>query len=102
LPQAKKSWTWRPARANLRGTRTSEVRERVLKLRIAAPLSFEKFWELRSETSATLREKLQTLSPTDLSHLKNDVQQAARQFFGSEGMSFPAQMIVVAGKKPAA
>jgi len=80
----------------------SEVRERILTFQIAAPLSFEQFWELRSETSATLRDKLQTLSQTELSYLKADVAEAAREYFTSGGMSFPAQMIIVSGKKSGA
>jgi ubiquinone/menaquinone biosynthesis C-methylase UbiE len=87
----------------LRDAGASEVREQILSFQIKAPLSFEEFWEFRSETSATLREKLQTLSPTELIHLKSDVEAAAREFFTSDvGMSFPAQMIIANGKKPAA
>ncbi|HEY8204850.1 MAG TPA: class I SAM-dependent methyltransferase [Pyrinomonadaceae bacterium] len=77
----------------------SEVRERTLSFQIEASLSFEEFWELRSETSATLREKLQTLSENELTRLKNEVEEASREFFTRQGMNFPAQMIVVAGKK---
>ena len=80
----------------------SEVRERILKFQIAAPLSFEEFWELRSEVSATLRDKLQTLSPTELNHLRADVEEASREYFTSGGMSFPAQMIIVSGRKSTA
>jgi ubiquinone/menaquinone biosynthesis C-methylase UbiE len=83
----------------LRDAGASEVRERVLDFQIAAPLSFEQFWEFRSETSATLRDKLQTLSPTQLNQLKADVEDAAREYFTSEVMSFPAQMIIVGGRK---
>src|SRR5207302_7578980 len=39
-----------------------DVRERLLKFRMEAPISIDEFWELRSETSGTLREKLSTLS----------------------------------------
>jgi len=76
-----------------------EVRERTLSFQIEASLSFEEFWELRSETSATLREKLQTLSENELTRLKNEVEEASREFFTRQGMNFPTQMIVVAGKK---
>jgi ubiquinone/menaquinone biosynthesis C-methylase UbiE len=85
----------------LREAGASQVRERILTFQIAAPLSFEQFWEFRSETSATLRDKLQTLSQTELNHLKADVEKAAREYFTSGGMSFPAQMIIVSGKKSA-
>ncbi|HEV8589713.1 MAG TPA: class I SAM-dependent methyltransferase [Pyrinomonadaceae bacterium] len=83
----------------LRDAGASEVRERTLSFQIEASLSFEEFWELRAETSATLREKLQTLSENELTRLKNEVEEASREFFTRQGMNFPAQMIVVAGKK---
>ncbi len=84
----------------LKDAGASDVRERTLSFLIEAPLSFEQFWEFRSETSATLREKLQTLSSTELARLKSDVEQASREFFSRTAMSFPAQMILVSGKRP--
>ncbi len=78
----------------------TSVRERLLEFRIEAPISFQQFWELRSETSATLREKLTTLSTEDRVRVKHEVKKAARSFFRNELMSFPAQMIIVTGRKP--
>ncbi len=78
----------------------TSVRERLLEFRIEAPISFQQFWELRSETSATLREKLTTLSTEDRLRVKHEVKEAARSFFRNELMSFPAQMMIVTGRKP--
>ena len=78
----------------------TNVRERPLKFRIEGPMSFPEFWELRSETSATLREKLLMLSRAERSRMMLEVEKAARGFFPGETMSFPAQMIIVTGKKP--
>ncbi len=77
-----------------------DVSERVLKFQIAAPISSEHFWELRSETSGTLREKLATLSPVQADLIAQEVQEAVRQYFSNNQMSIPAQMIIVTGRKP--
>lgn len=76
------------------------VKERVLKFHIAAPISVEQFWELRSETSGTLREKLATLSPLQANSLAQEAQEAVREFFPNNQMSIPAQMIIVTARKP--
>jgi ubiquinone/menaquinone biosynthesis C-methylase UbiE len=78
----------------------SDVRERLLKFYIAAPLTPEEFWAMRSETSGTLREKLTKLSEEERFRVAHEVQEAAREFFPNNQMSFPAQMIIVTGKKP--
>lgn len=77
-----------------------DVKERVLKFNIAAPISPEQFWEVRSETSGTLREKLATLSPLQANSLADEAQEAVREYFSNNQMSIPAQMIIVTGRKP--
>jgi len=76
------------------------VKERVLKFNIAAPISTEQFWELRAETSGTLREKLATLSPSQAELLSKETQEVCREFFPNNQMNIPAQMIIVTGQKP--
>ena len=76
-----------------------DVKERVLKFNIAAPISPAQFWELRSETSGTLREKLATLSPPQAGLLAEEAQEAVREFFQNNQMSMPAQMIIVTARK---
>jgi len=78
----------------------SDVRERLLKFRIEAPISPHEFWVLRSETSDTLREKLARLSDEQACCVMAEVQEAVREFFSNNQMSFPAQMIIVTGTKP--
>ena len=78
----------------------ADVKERVLSFHIAAPISPEQFWEMRSETSGTLREKLATLSPLQADSLAHEVQDAVRPFFPNNQMSIPAQMIIVSARKP--
>jgi len=77
-----------------------DVKERVLKFDIAAPISSAQFWELRAETSGTVREKLATLSPPQLNSLAQEAQEAVREYFSNNQMSIPAQMIIVTGRKP--
>ena len=77
-----------------------DVKDRVLKFNIEAPISPAQFWELRAETSGTLREKLATLSPLQANSLAQEAQDAVRHFFPNHQMSIPAQMIIVTGRKP--
>jgi len=77
-----------------------DVKERELKFNITARISPEQFWELRSETSGTLREKLATLPPAQADLLAQEATEAMREYFSHNQMSIPAQMIVVTGRKP--
>jgi hypothetical protein len=77
----------------------TKVRERLLKFQIEAPISRDEFWEMRSGTSGTLREKLEAM-PLELRlRIAKDVKEAVTQFFPNEQMSFPAQMLIVTGHK---
>lgn len=76
------------------------VKGRGLKFDIAAPISPTQFWELRAETSGTLREKLATLSPLQANRLAQEAQEAVGEYFSNNQMSIPAQMIIVTGRKP--
>jgi SAM-dependent methyltransferase len=75
------------------------VRERLFEFHIEASISPEEFWTMRSETSGTLREKLTALSAEERDRLAQEVQEAAREFFPENRMEFPAQMLIVTGKK---
>jgi len=77
-----------------------DVEERVFRFNLEAPLSASEFWTLRSQTSDTLREKLATLPASEQAEVANEVQQAIKEFFPSDQMSFPCEMIIVTGKKP--
>jgi len=76
-----------------------EVTERVLKFDIAAPISPKEFWEMRSETSGTLRAKVKSLLPAEAALIAQEAQAAVREFFPNNQMRFPAQMIIVSGSK---
>jgi ubiquinone/menaquinone biosynthesis C-methylase UbiE len=76
-----------------------EVSERVLDFQIAAPLTPAQFWTMRSDISGTLREKLSKLSATEREQVAQEIQAAAHAFFPHDRMSFPAQMLIVSGRK---
>src|SRR5947209_6014854 len=77
------------------------VIERQLDFQIEAAITFEQFWQLRTEMSETLREKMARLTPTPLPAVKQAVADAARRYFVSGKMSFPAQALIVSGRKSA-
>jgi ubiquinone/menaquinone biosynthesis C-methylase UbiE len=77
-----------------------DIKEHVLKFNIAAPISQEQFWEIRSETSGTLRDKLATLPTSQADLIAKEAKQAVSEFFSNSGMSIPAQMIIVTTYKP--
>jgi hypothetical protein len=76
------------------------VIERQLNFQIEAAISFEQFWQLRTEMSETLREKMARLTPAQLPTVKQAVADAARRYFASRTMSFPAEALIVSGRKP--
>ena len=76
------------------------VVERQLNFQIEAAISFEQFWQLRTEMSETLREKMVRLTPAQLPTMKQAVADAARKYFASGTMSFPAAALIVSGRKP--
>jgi ubiquinone/menaquinone biosynthesis C-methylase UbiE len=76
-----------------------DVRERLFRVRMEAPISLDEFWELRSATSAALREKLAGFPDEQAIRVARDVKEAVREFFPKNQMSFPAQMIIVTGSK---
>jgi ubiquinone/menaquinone biosynthesis C-methylase UbiE len=77
------------------------VVERQLNFQIEAAISFEQFWQLRTEMSETLREKMAGLTPAQLPTIKEAVADAAQRYFVSGKMSFPAKALIVTGRKSA-
>jgi SAM-dependent methyltransferase len=78
----------------------ASVVERTLLFSIEAPITMERFWELRSEMSDTLREKLAKLPSDQVAAVRGSVEKVAAPYFKNGEMSFPAQALVVTGKKP--
>lgn len=78
----------------------TSVTERALAFTIEAPITVERFWELRTEMSDTFRKKLAQLVPDQVAAIKYTVQKAVAGYFKTGGMNFPAQVLVVTGQKP--
>jgi ubiquinone/menaquinone biosynthesis C-methylase UbiE len=87
--------------AILESAGAKHVVERQLNFQIQAPISFEQFWQMRTEMSETLREKIAKLAPVQLPSVKEGVADATRRYFASGTMSFPARALVVRGRKSA-
>jgi ubiquinone/menaquinone biosynthesis C-methylase UbiE len=79
----------------------NNVIERQLNIEIKATISFEQFWQLRTEMSETLRTRMAGLAPAQLPTIKQAVADAARRYFESGTMSFPAEALIVSGRKSA-
>ena len=76
-----------------------DVRDEIVNFDIEAPLTALEFWNMRSQTSDTLREKLAKLSATEQSQIATEVQQAVKPFFPDDRMKFPTQMLIATGSK---
>ena len=73
--------------------------ERVLRFAIAARLTPEEYWKIRSEMSEKLRSKLAQLSEDQLTKLKGEVLEAIRGYASGDAVSFPAEVWIVSGEK---
>jgi len=76
-----------------------DVRERLFQFRIEAPLTFDQFFEIRSEMSDSLRDKLRRMPADDLARFKEDVRANAAPYFSAEGCDLPAEVLLVSGCK---
>ena len=70
-----------------------------IEVRAGLAFSFDQFWQLRTEMSESLRNKLAGFTPAQLVPLKEAVADAARRYFASGNMSFPAEALIVSGKR---
>jgi ubiquinone/menaquinone biosynthesis C-methylase UbiE len=80
------------------------VVERCLNFAIEAPVrggltySFDQFWQMRTEMSDTLRQRLAGVTPDQLTRIKHAVGEAAEKYFSNAAMSFPAEALIVSGR----
>jgi ubiquinone/menaquinone biosynthesis C-methylase UbiE len=73
--------------------------ERLLQFRIEAPASVEDFWNLRREMSEKLSEKFEMLSEEQKPKAKSEMLSSLREYSTANGMSFPAEVLIVSGAK---
>jgi hypothetical protein len=73
--------------------------ERLLQFKIEVPLSREDFWTMRYEMSDKYRSSLSKLSAEQIQKIRVEVMDALRQYTTSEGVSFPAEVLIVRGER---
>jgi ubiquinone/menaquinone biosynthesis C-methylase UbiE len=76
------------------------VVERRLNFQIEEKISFEQFWQLRTEMSESLRKTMAGLTPAQLPTIKQAAADAAQRYFISGQMRLPAQAFIISGRKP--
>ena len=79
-----------------------EVTERVLDFTLDAPLTPRQFWEVRAELSDTLRAKVAALSKEQVARMAQEVEEAGRAFYEAGRIRFPAEVLIVSGRKDVA
>jgi SAM-dependent methyltransferase len=77
-----------------------DVEESIATFDIEAPISARRFWEIRSHTSDTLRDKLAKLPANEQAQIADEIEQSVKEFFPSNQMKFPTQMLIATGNKP--
>jgi len=83
----------------LRGVGANRIRERIFEFDSTAPIAPEEFWDMRSEISEMLRDKLQKFSAAERWQIGIQVKHAVREYFPNNQMRFPSQAIIVTAKK---
>ncbi|HSS22200.1 MAG TPA: class I SAM-dependent methyltransferase [Pyrinomonadaceae bacterium] len=83
----------------LREAGAKEVNEEAFSFAIEAPISVERFWELRTEMSDTFRKKLAPLDAAKVGIIRREVINAVSDYFKSGEMNFPGQVLIVTGTK---
>ncbi len=75
--------------------------ERLLQFKIeASAVSVEDFWNLRREMSEKLSEKFATLSEEQKLKVTQEMFSSLAEYSTTNGMSFPAEVLIVSGSKP--
>jgi SAM-dependent methyltransferase len=84
----------------LTGAGSINVHERTFEFRIEAPISAPEFWNMRSVTSGSIRQQLETLPEVEVQQIAAEIEQSVREFFPNDQMSFPGVMLIVTGSVP--
>ncbi len=78
----------------------TEVSERLLQFSIQAQVSLEEFWTLRFEMTERFRNSLAKLPKEQMAEVKRSAIEALRAYSGEHGVSLPAEVLIVSGRKP--
>ena len=76
-----------------------DVSERLFRFSINAPLNVEDFWNLRCDMAEKLRQRLAALPVEAFIELKKQALDAFRSYMKGAGVSFPAEALIVSGRK---
>jgi len=77
----------------------TDVSERLFRFSVNAPLSVEDFWNLRCDWAEKLRQRLAALPTDAFIELKKEVLDTFRSYVKGSGLSFPAEVLIVSGRK---
>jgi len=83
--------------AILREAGAADIRDHLFQFKIEAPISFDQFFEVRTEMSDSLRDKLRKMPADQKSSFKEDVSKEAKPYFTQNGFRFPAEVRLVSG-----
>jgi SAM-dependent methyltransferase len=73
--------------------------ERLLRFSVRASISAENFWTLRREMSEKLRTRLASLSKQRVAELTREAIEAITAYSSGGHVSFPAEVLIVSGRK---
>ena len=76
------------------------VEEKPFRFNVEAPVSFDQYFELRTEMSDSLRDKLRKMPPEQRAQFKEDVRASSSRYFTASGFSIPAELLIVTGSAP--
>jgi ubiquinone/menaquinone biosynthesis C-methylase UbiE len=86
-------------RSIVREAGARDVSERLFRFSINAPLTVEDFWNLRCDMAEKLRQRLAALPTEAFIELKKQALDAFRSYVKGAGLSFPAEVLIVSGRK---
>jgi hypothetical protein len=76
-----------------------DVSEHLFRFSMDTPLSVEGYWTLRCDMAEKLRQRLAALPPEAFTELKKQTLDAFRSYIKGQGLSFPAEVLIVSGRK---
>jgi len=83
----------------VRNAGASDVREHLFHFNIEGAVDFDQFFEVRTELSDSLRDKLRKMPAEQMASFKDDVRKGSLRYFSPAGFSFPAEVLLVSGYK---
>ena len=76
-----------------------DASERLVSFQIHAALPPDDFWDMRSHMSLTLRKALERAEPAQIEIIKREVLEALQPYSGNNGISIPAEVLLVSCSK---